>query len=244
MNETSAHDVDPRTGQPVGFPVDATPALPPQPVNLSGRHGTVERLDPHCHRDSLWDAVRDHPHLFTYMAFGPFADAAAFSDWLVSRQQSSDPYFYAIVQPSSRAVGLAALMSIRPEMRVVEVGNILLSPCLQRTPLATEAQYLLAQHAFETLGYRRYEWKCDALNAASRRAALRFGFRFEGIFRDHMIIKARSRDTAWFAMLATDWPARKAAFECWLAPENFNADGTQRERLRGDVPSAAGPSPD
>jgi RimJ/RimL family protein N-acetyltransferase len=236
MNETSAHDVDPRTGQPVGLPVDATPAQPPQPVSLSGRHGTVERLDPDDHRDSLWDAVRDHPHLFTYMAFGPFADAAAFSEWLNSRQQSSDPYFYAIVQPSGRAVGLAALMSIRPEMRVVEVGNILLSPRLQRTPLATEAQYLLARHAFETLGYRRYEWKCDALNAASRRAAPRFGFRFEGIFRDHMIIKGRSRDTAWFAMLEAEWPARKAAFERWLAPENFDAAGAQRERLGGTPP--------
>jgi RimJ/RimL family protein N-acetyltransferase len=231
MNETSAHDVDPHTGQPVGFPVDATPAQPPQPVRLAGRHGAVERLDPQRHGDSLWEAVQGHPHLWTYMAFGPFADAASFSDWLASRQLSSDPFFYAIVQPSGRAVGLAALMSIRPEMRVIEVGNILLSPRLQRTPLATEAQYLLARYAFETLGYRRYEWKCDALNAASRRAALRFGFRYEGLFRDHMIIKGRSRDTAWFAMLATEWPARKAAFERWLAPENFDADGTQRERL-------------
>jgi len=207
------------------------PAQPPQPVRLAGRHGAVERLDPQRHGDSLWEAVQGHPHLWTYMAFGPFADAASFSDWLASRQLSSDPFFYAIVQPSGRAVGLAALMSIRPEMRVIEVGNILLSPRLQRTPLATEAQYLLARYAFETLGYRRYEWKCDALNAASRRAALRFGFRYEGLFRDHMIIKGRGRDTAWFAVLATEWPTRKAAFERWLAPENFNADGTQRERL-------------
>jgi RimJ/RimL family protein N-acetyltransferase len=231
MNETSAQDVDPHTGQPVGFPVDATPAQPPQPVRLAGRHGAVERLDPQRHGDSLWEAVQGHPHLWTYMAFGPFADAASFSDWLASRQLSSDPFFYAIVQPSGRAVGLAALMSIRPEMRVIEVGNILLSPRLQRTPLATEAQYLLARYAFDTLGYRRCEWKCDALNAPSRRAALRFGFRYEGLFRDHMIIKGRSRDTAWFAMLATEWPARKAAFERWLAAENFNTDGTQRARL-------------
>jgi RimJ/RimL family protein N-acetyltransferase len=231
MNETSAHDVDPRTGQPVGFAVDATPALPPQAVSLSGRHGAVERLDRLRHGGSLWEAVQGHPHLFTYMAFGPFADAAMFSDWLAARQLSSDPVFYAIVQPSGRAVGLVALMSIRPEMRVVEVGNILLSPRLQRTRLATEAQYLLACYAFETLGYRRYEWKCDALNAASRRAALRLGFRYEGIFRDHMIIKGRSRDTGWFAMLAADWPARRAVFERWLAPENFDAGGTQRERL-------------
>jgi RimJ/RimL family protein N-acetyltransferase len=231
MNETSAHDVEPRTGQPVGFPVDATPARPPDPVRLAGRYGAVERLDPERHRDGLWEAVQGHPQIFTYMAFGPFGDLAAFSAWLVTREKSSDPYFYAIVEPSERAVGLAALMSIRPDMRVVEVGNILLGPRLQRTALATEAQYLLARYAFETLGYRRYEWKCDALNAASRRAALRFGFRYEGIFRDHMIIKGRSRDTAWFAMLAAEWPARKAAFERWLTQENFDAEGRQRERL-------------
>ena len=112
-------------------------------------------------------------------------------------------------------------------MRVIEVGHIVYSPALQRTPLATEAQYLLARYAFETLGYRRYEWKCDALNAASRRAALRYGFTFEGIFRQHMIAKGRNRDTAWFSMLDSEWPARKAAFERWLAPENFAADGRQ-----------------
>src|SRR5450631_344082 len=231
MNETSAHDVDPHTGQPVGFPVDATPAQPPQPVRLAGRHGAVERLDPQRHGDSLWEAVQGHPHLWTYMAFGPFADAASFSDWLASRQLSSDPFFYAIVQPSGRAVGLAALMSIRPEMRVIEVGNILLSPRLQRTPLATEAQYLLARYVFETLGYRRLEWKCNALNAASRRAALRFGFTFEGIFRQHMIVKGRNRDTAWFAMMDHEWPAVRTGFEGWLAAENFDAAGRQRAKL-------------
>ena len=122
-----------------------------------------------------------------------------FSDWLASRRDLADPFYYAVVEPSGRTVGLATLMSIRPDMRVVEVGNILYSPALQRTPLATEAQYLIARYAFEALRYRRYEWKCDALNAPSRRAALRFGFTPEGIFRDHMIIKGRSRDTAWFA---------------------------------------------
>jgi len=171
------------------------------------------------------------------MAYGPFGDEDAFSGWLASRIELADPYYYAIVEPSGRAVGLATLMTIRPDMRVVEVGNILLGPTLQRTRLATETQYLLARYAFETLGYRRYEWKCDALNAASRRAALRFGFSFEGIFRDHMIIKGRSRDTAWFAMLAAEWPARRAAFERWLAPENFNADGLQMAKL-GECRSA------
>ena len=122
-------------------------------------------------------------------------------------------------------------MEIRPAMRVVEVGHIVYSPELQRTPVATEAQYLLARYAFEELGYRRYEWKCNALNARSRRAALRFGFTFEGIFRQHMIVKGRSRDTAWFAMLDQEWPARKQAFETWLAPENFTSERQQKRSL-------------
>jgi RimJ/RimL family protein N-acetyltransferase len=159
-------------------------------------------------------------------------------DWLTSRVELVDPYYYAVVEPSGRAVGLATLMSIRPDMRVVEVGNILLGPSLQRTVLATEAQYLLARYAFEVLRYRRYEWKCDALNAASRGAALRFGFSFEGIFHDHMIVKGRSRDTAWFAMLESEWPLRKASFERWLAPENFADDGRQKKKL-GDLNGAA-----
>jgi len=224
-------DAHPDTGQPVGFRVDPRPAALPQAVGLCGRYGSVERLDATGHRADLWDAVAGHGNIWTYMAYGPFADAAIFADWLMTREEARDPFYYAIVHPSGRALGLAALMRIEPGMRVIEVGNILLSPALQRTPLATEAQYLLARYVFETLGYRRYEWKCDALNAPSRRAALRLGFSFEGIFRNHMIVKGRSRDTAWFAMLAGEWPARKAAFEAWLAPENFNADGTQKKKL-------------
>ncbi len=235
------HDIHPLTGQPVGARVDAAPARQPGAVRLVGRYGSIERLDASRHRDSLRDVTAGHDRIWTYMAYGPFGDAAVFSDWLTSREEAPDPFYYAVVEPAGRAVGLAALMAIRPDMRVVEVGNILLSPELQRTALATEAQYLLARYAFETLGFRRYEWKCDALNAASRRAALRFGFAFEGIFRDHMIINGRSRDTAWFAMLESDWPDRKAAFERWLAPENFNPDGTQKARLGalsgvGDLP--------
>jgi len=130
-----------------------------------------------------------------------------------------------------RALGLVALMAIRPAMRVVEVGNIVYSPALQRTPLATETQYLLTRYVFETLGYRRCEWKCDSLNAPSRRAALRYGFLFEGIFRQHMIVKTRNRDTAYFSMLDSEWPARKANFERWLAPENFDSSGRQKVSL-------------
>jgi RimJ/RimL family protein N-acetyltransferase len=217
---------------PIGPPVDATPARRPEPVRLEGRHGAVERLVAARHGAALWEEIAGHDDLWIYMFSGPFADQPAFSTWLAAQEPLADPCYFAIVGPSGRALGLASLMSIRPEMRVIEVGNILLGPGLQRTPLATEAQYLLARHAFETLRYRRYEWKCHALNAPSRRAALRFGFTFEGIFRSHMIVKGRNRDTAWFAMLDTEWPARKVAFERWLDPANFDAQGRQQQSLR------------
>ena len=164
-------------------------------------------------------------------SYGPFRDGAAFSDWVAARAALVDPYSYAIIDSERRILGIFALMAIRPEHRVIEVGHVVYSPALQRTPLATEAQYLLARYAFETLGYRRYEWKCDALNAASRRAALRYGFTFEGIFRQHMIGKGRNRDTAWYAMLDSEWPARKRSFERWLAPDNFTAEGRQKASL-------------
>jgi RimJ/RimL family protein N-acetyltransferase len=220
----------PLTGQPVGPPVDATPALPPGPATLEGRYGRVERLAQH-HDAALWNGVKGHDQIWTYMSYGPLADFAAFSQWLASRLTLDDPYSYAIVDRSGQTVGIATLMEIRPAMRVIEVGHIVYSPALQRTPLGTEAQYLLARYAFETLGYRRYEWKCNALNAPSRRAALRYGFMFEGILRQHMIAKGRNRDTAYFSMLDGEWPARKAAFERWLAPGNFDADGKQRVSL-------------
>lgn len=220
----------PATGQPVGAPVDSTPAQRPGPVTLQGRYGRVERLTQH-HDAALWEAVKGHDALWTYMSYGPFADFAAFSAWLSSRLPLEDPYAYAVVEPSGRAVGIATLMEIRPAMRVAEVGHIVYSPVLQRTPLATEAQYLLARYAFETLGYRRYEWKCNALNAPSRRAALRYGFALEGTLRQHMIVKGRSRDTAYFSMLDSEWPKHRAAFERWLAPENFDRDGRQKTKL-------------
>ena len=220
----------PSTGQPVGLTVDATPAQRPGPVTLTGRYGRVERLAQH-HDTALWQALEGHDQTWTYMGYGPFADLVAFSQWLGSRVALDDPYAYAIIDRSGQAVGIATLMEIRPAMRVIEVGNIVYSPALQRTPLGTEAQYLLARYAFETLGYRRYEWKCNALNAPSRKAALRYGFAFEGILRQHMIVKGRSRDTAYYSMLDNEWPARKAAFERWLAPENFDASGRQRTSL-------------
>jgi len=221
---------DPRSGLPVGLAVDATPAQWPGPVMLQGRYGRVEPLALH-HTDALWRAVQGHEDLWPYVAAGPFADAAAFSDWIKVRIDAKDSVSYAIVDASGSPVGVAALMEIRPAMRVIEVGSIVYAPALQRTPFGTEAQYLLARYAFETLGNRRYEWKCNALNAPSRRAALRYGFAYEGILRAHMVIKGRNRDTAYFSMLESEWPARKAAFEKWLAPENFDASGMQKRRL-------------
>jgi RimJ/RimL family protein N-acetyltransferase len=221
----------PKTGQPVGGPVDDTPAQRPGPVVLTGRYGRVERLRPE-HAPSLWTEVKGHDAIWTYMSFyGPFASAEEFAAWVESRIALADPYAYAIVDRDDRALGIATLMEIRPAMRVVEVGHIVYSPALQRTALATEAQYLLARYAFETLGYRRYEWKCHSDNAASRRAALRYGFMFEGILRQQMIAKGRNRDTAMFSMLDSEWPARKVNFERWLAPANFSADGRQVQSL-------------
>jgi RimJ/RimL family protein N-acetyltransferase len=222
---------DPAAGQPVGPPVDARPAGEPKAVVLEGRFGRIEKLDASRHGANLWAALAGHDQVWTYMAFGPFADAEAFTSWLETRTDSVDPFCYAAIDKTGRACGILALMSVRPDMRVIEVGHVLLSPALQRTALATEAQFLLARYVFETLGYRRYEWKCNALNAASRRAAVRLGFAFEGVFPQHMIVKGRNRDTAWYGMLDRDWPARRGAFESWLAPENFDADGRQRMRL-------------
>lgn len=222
----------PRTGQPVGPPVDSTPAQRPGPVTLLGRFGRVEKIAA-GHAAPLWLAVKGHDSIWTYMSrYGPFENLAAFSSWLAERAALADPYSYAIVDNSGRALGIFALMEIRPEMRVIEVGHVVYSPALQRTPLATEAQYLLARYAFETLGYRRYEWKCNSHNDASRRAALRFGFCFECVMRQHMIAKERNRDTAWYAMLDGEWPERKARFERWLSPDNFDNDGRQKTSLR------------
>ncbi len=221
----------PPSAQPVGEPVDATPAARPGPVALQGRYGRVEKLGP-AHAPTLWEAVKDHDSIWTYMpSYGPFPDPSSFGTWVAARAGVDDPYAYAVIDPADRALGTLSLMAIRPEHRVIEVGHVVYAPALQRTPLATEAQYLLARYAFETLGYRRYEWKTDTHNTASRRAALRYGFTFEGIFRQHMIGKGRNRDSAWYAMLDGEWPARKATFERWLAPDNFGPDGRQKISL-------------
>ncbi len=226
----AASMIDAGSALPLGDVVDAGSARRPEPVILQGRFGRVEKLAIR-HASDLWRAVEGHDRIWTYMSSGPFAGPEAFSSWIAERAAIEDPYSFAVVDPALGAIGIVTLMALRPAMRVCEVGHIVYAPALQRTPLGTEAQYLLARYVFETLGYRRYEWKCDALNEASRRAALRYGFSLEGVFRQHMIVKQRNRDTAWFAMLDSEWPARKARFERWLAPENFDSEGGQRMGL-------------
>jgi RimJ/RimL family protein N-acetyltransferase len=225
---------------PLGREVDARPASRPDRVVLEGSEICLEPLSPR-HGDALFEttAGREHDTLWAYMFDGPFQDRTAFDAALARLALSEDPLYFAIVDRASGiAAGRAALMRIEPAHRVIEVGSIVYSPRLQRTRGATEAMYLLARYVFEELGYRRYEWKCHALNERSRSAALRLGFTFEGIFRQHMIVRGRNRDTAWYSMLDSEWPARKARLERWLAPENFDADGRQRTPLSG---AGAGP---
>ena len=201
---------------------------------MSGRLVTLTPLDADVHDDALYDATRGEANdwLWLYLFEGPFPDRAAFDAHLRRMAASEDPLFFAILdRASGTAVGYAAYMRIEPVHRVIEVGSILYTPQLQQTALATEAMYLMARHVFDDLGYRRYEWKCNALNQPSRRAALRLGFVFEGVFRQHMIIKGRNRDTAWFSMLDSEWLLRRANFERWLAPSNFDETGRQRLSL-------------
>jgi len=212
--------------------LDWKPALRPVPITLRGRSVVLEPLDAEKHAAGLWKAVQGHDEVWTWLADGPFASEAALRQALLEKQTASDAVFFALVPAEKgEAAGYASLMRIDPPHGVVEVGNILLSPSLQHTTAATEAMYLMARHVFEDLGYRRYEWKCNALNLPSRRAAERLGFSFEGIFRQHMIIKGCNRDTAWLSMLDSEWPARRQAFDAWLDPDNFDTAGRQKKSL-------------
>jgi RimJ/RimL family protein N-acetyltransferase len=204
----------------------------PRPVQLEGRTVSLEPLSAAGHTADLWRAVQDHDEVWAYLADGPYAGEADLRRALEEKQAGTAALFFAIMPRTSGSIeGYASYMRMDSANGVIEVGNILLTPLLQRTVAATEAMYLMARHVFEDLGYRRYEWKCNANNAPSRRAALRYGFTFEGIFRQHMIVKGQNRDTAWFSMLDSEWPARKAAFEAWLDPANFDANGQQIKSL-------------
>ena len=229
-------------GLPIGPEVPAHEARRPDRTRIDGRDVVLVPIDVAAHGPSLY-ALSHGPEReaqWMYLWDGPYPSEAAFLENLAQKAVSEDPFFYCIVERvSGRAVGVASYLRITPKDRVIEVGSILFTPALQRTRGATEAMYLMARHAFDTLGYRRYEWKCNALNAPSRRAAVRLGFQFEGIFRQHMIVKGRSRDTAWFAMIDRDWPAIRAAYEAWLDPANYDAAGRQLTPLR--MPSIAAP---
>ena len=208
------------------------PARPLSRVALEGELVRLEPVDVARHAGQLFAAQSSAPELWAYLPYGPFESETAFRVWLTERAASSDPLFYAIIERmSGRALGMASFLRVEQGHGVIEVGHIWYSPALQRTRLATDAMYVMARHVFDDLGYRRYEWKCNALNEPSRRAALRLGFTFEGVFRQHMVIKGENRDTAWYSMLDGEWPAAKAAFEAWLRPENFDAEGSQLRSL-------------
>jgi RimJ/RimL family protein N-acetyltransferase len=200
---------------------------------IYGRTVLLEPLDAQLHAGDIWNAVDGHDEVWQWLFDGPYASLADLSRDIAEKESAQDRLFFAIISSEvGSAAGYASLMRMEPAHGVIEVGNILLSPALQRTTAATEAMYLMARHVFDDLGYRRYEWKCNAENEPSRRAALRLGFTFEGIFRQHMVAKDRNRDTAWFSMLDHEWPARRAAFEAWLDAANFDENGRQRQTLK------------
>ncbi len=221
--------------QPIGPDVpNWTPRQRPPHQVLQGRTCRLEPLNVAAHGDSLYDAycAQTDGRDWTYLFVGPFTDAASYRTYLEGAAASADPQHWAVVdQATGSAVGTLSLMRIDPVHGAIEVGNVTFSPLMKRTPVSTEAQYLLMRFVFDELGYRRYEWKCDALNAPSRQAALRLGFSFEGVFRQAVVYKGRSRDTAWFSIIDSEWPARRAAFERWLAAENFDASGQQHSKL-------------
>lgn len=228
-------------GQPIGFPLEAwaPPPAPPRAA-LAGRYCAVEPLDAARHAEELFaaNAQDAEARMWTYLGYGPFATLGEYRAWVEQRSQGTDPLFFAVVdRASGRAAGVASYLRIDPPAGSIEVGHIAFAPPLQRTRAATEALFLLMQQAFE-LGYRRFEWKCDALNAPSRSAAARLGLTYEGIFRQALVYKRRNRDTAWFAAIDREWPALRVAYEQWLDPSNFDAGGRQHARL-SDLTTAA-----
>jgi RimJ/RimL family protein N-acetyltransferase len=208
-----------------------TSARPPERSAIQGATVTLDPLDPTRHGASLY-AAGSSPLLWEYLPYGPFGSELEFTTWLAQRALSTDPLFFAVIdRGEDRAQGMASYQRIVPAHGVIEIAHIWFSPALQNTRQSTEALFLLAGQAFDQRGYRRLEWKCDARNGPSRAAAERLGFKFEGIFRQHMVVKGRNRDSAWFAMLDRDWPTIRRAFAAWLAPSNFDRDGNQRRSL-------------
>jgi RimJ/RimL family protein N-acetyltransferase len=210
---------------------------------MEGRFCTLVPLDPAAHARELFAAnsLDKEGRNWTYLFVGPFADFESYREWLEQVAKSDDPLFHTIIdKESGKAVGVATFMRIDRAHGVIEVGNINYSPLLQRKPAATEAMFLMMRRAFDELGYRRYEWKCDSLNAPSRAAALRLGFQYEGLFRQAVVYKGRNRDTTWFSMIDREWPALRGAYEQWLAPENFDGAGHQKRKLSDLIAVARG----
>jgi RimJ/RimL family protein N-acetyltransferase len=228
------HELTP-LGDPIGLPVPGwTPRPRPPRTDMTGRTVRLEPLSAARHAADLFAAQKTSPggRMWTYMGNGPFENAAAYRAWAEQAERSEDPLQFAVVDlATGKALGTASYMRIDPANGVIEVGSIAFPPALQRTVQSTEAMALMMARVFDELGYRRYEWKCNALNAPSMRAATRLGYAYEGTFRQAVIVKGRSRDTAWFAILDHEWPRAKAAFRAWLDPANFDADGRQRHRL-------------
>jgi RimJ/RimL family protein N-acetyltransferase len=229
-------------GQPVGFPMaDWRGAKRPPRSPMTGRFCRIEPLDPERHAGPLFEALREdrEGRLWTYLSAGPFDSLQAYKESLLAGFMGDDPLCHAIVDLRTGApVGTASYLRIDPRAGSIEVGSITYSPRLQRSAVATDAMYLMMRRVFEELGYRRYEWKCHALNAASRSAAERLGFTYEGLFRQATVTKGRNRDTVWLSVLDREWPALKGAFESWLDPANFDAEGRQRQSLRTLIAAA------
>jgi RimJ/RimL family protein N-acetyltransferase len=212
----------------IGRELDWSPVEPPVRDELVGERVTLRPARTED-AEALYEAGRD-PAIWTYLPYGPFASADDLRARLREMEVSDDPLFFAICHDGAPQ-GIASYLRIDPVHGTIEIGHIWFGTALQRTTAATEAIYIMARHAFDELGYRRLEWKCDSYNAKSRAAAERFGFTYEGVFRNHMVVKGRNRDSAWFAITREDWPAIRSAFECWLAPENFDEQGRQRRSL-------------
>jgi RimJ/RimL family protein N-acetyltransferase len=225
------------TERPIGPAVSWHPARRPERAVLTGRLVRLRPLDASADAEPLY--AESDPDLWTYLPIGPYRDPTEYRERLAIDQSSEDPLFFTLVRlADERPVGIASYLRITPEHGSIEIGHIWFGASLRRSSAATEAIYLLAAYAFDELGYRRLEWKCNALNQASRRAAERFGFVFEGVFRHHMVVKGRNRDTAWYAITDDEWPAIRDAFETWLSPENFDEAGRQHRRL-GELTAAA-----
>ncbi|GAA0546927.1 RimJ/RimL family protein N-acetyltransferase [Rhizomicrobium palustre] len=208
------------------------PGSAPQPVVLEGDRVRLHPLLPERDGPKLFAELSESDRLYRYLPTEAPGDAAAFAAHMAEWQSHPGTLQFVVEEKDTgRAAGTISYMRIAPEHRCLEVGYVLIAPWAQRSALVTEAHYLLARHVFEALGYRRYEWKCHNANAASRAAALRLGFSFEGVFRNHMIVKGENRDTAWFSIIDSEWPGVRRALEAWLAPENFDAEGRQRQPL-------------